>query len=98
MGPEDRVVKHSSLSNIRVDRVVEECTNDAVVDDLGECSLFPSETVKVESQTLKQTLGAEQQQAVTKRLVCREVETHNTSNRFTVMLLLGTRLGLTVVR
>jgi hypothetical protein len=97
MGPEDRIEKHSSLSNMRVDRVVE-CTNDAVVDDLGECSLFPSETVKVESQTLKQTLGAEQQQAVTKRLVCREVETHNTSNRFTVMLLLGTRLGLTVVR
>lgn len=75
MGPEDRVGKHSSLSNIRVDRVVEECTNDAVVDDLGESSLFPSETVKVESQTLKQTLGAEQQQAGAKRVVCREVET-----------------------
>lgn len=46
-----------------------------VIDDLGESSLFPSETVKVESQTLKQTLGAEQQQAGAKRVVCREVET-----------------------
>ena len=87
------MVLRTGWGNTKVHQIIE-CTNDVVIEDLGESSLFPSETVKVESQTLKQTLGAEQQQAVAKHVVCREVET----NRCTVMLLFGTRGGLSVFR
>ena len=45
-------------------------TNNAVVDDCSQSSLFPSEAVQVQSQTLKQTLSAQQQQTGAKRLIC----------------------------
>ena len=45
-------------------------THNAVVDDCCQRSLLPIEAVQVESQTLKQALGAQQQQARPKGVVC----------------------------